>query len=60
MISRCSEARDRITNRSEEAREDDTDHEASLFETGGNLNPDNAYRVSDTHRRSRFACHRIF
>jgi hypothetical protein len=30
-------------------RDDDTDHEASLFETGGNLNPDNAYRVSDTH-----------
>jgi hypothetical protein len=34
-------------------REDDTDHEVSLFETGGNLNPDNAYRVSDTHRRKR-------
>jgi hypothetical protein len=30
-------------------RDDDTDDEVSLFETGGHLNPDNAYRVSDTH-----------
>jgi hypothetical protein len=32
-------------------RDDDRDHELSLFETGRNLNPDDVYRVSDTHRR---------